>query len=257
MGVVAADFDNDTLLDLFLTHLRFESNTHYRNLGGGQFVDFTGESGLGPSSRPFTGFGTAAFDAELDGDLDLVVVNGRVNLAEPHPGVSLDPPWSSLAEPNLFYVNDGSGRFDLVEAPVASLCAAVEVTRGLAVGDIDADGDLDLLVVNVQGPARLYRNETPRQGHWLVVRAFDPEQKRDAIGARVTVIAGSTRLVRPITRAFSYLCSSDPRAHFGLGEIDRLDGIEVRWPDGTRERFPDAGVDRYVELVRGTGVLQE
>ncbi len=257
MGVVAADFDNDTHVDLFITHLTQETNTLYRNVGGGAgFIDITGRSGLGASSMTYTGFGTAALDVELDGDLDIVVVGGKVVLGNPHPNSSVPAPWDRLAEPNLFFVNDGNARFEPVDQPVEALCGRVEVTRGLAIGDIDSDGDLDILISNVQGPARLYRNITPRKGHWLIVRAVDPSLRRDAIGARVTVLCNGQRQVRTITRGFSYLSSSDPRAHFGLGDVNRVDRIEVRWPDGLRESFRATDVDRVVQVTRGTGKRQ-
>ena len=253
MGVIAGDFDNDHDLDLFMTHIRRESNTLYRNTGSlAGFEDATAAAGLESTSVPYTGFGTAAFDVELDGDLDLVVVNGRVLRADPLDGVRVPSPWDMYAEPNLFYLNDGTGRFDLVEPPVRSLCTRIEVTRGLAMGDIDNDGDIDLLISNGQGPARLYRNDAPRRGHWLMIRAMDPALGRDAIGAQVTVVCGTRRFLRTITRGFSYLSSSDSRAHFGLGEADRIDDVIVVWPDGQRERFTPPLVDRVVPIIRGT-----
>ena len=254
MGVVAADFDGDLTYDLFLTHLRFESNTLYRNLGGsGGFSDVSGESGLASSSLPYTGFGTVAFDVELDGDLDLAVVNGRVQRGEPIAGARPSGPWRDYAEPNLLHLGDGGGRFADGCGRASAFCAPVEITRGLASGDVDADGDLDLLVSNLQGPARLLRNDAPRQGRWLVLRAVDPRYSRDAYGARVTVHAGGRRFVRTIGGGFSYLSSSDPRAHFGLGPASAVERIEVRWPDGLRERFFGGEVDRARTLSRGTG----
>ena len=193
MGVVAGDLDNDGDLDLFLTHLAVETNTFYRNLGrDAGFRDDTGQSGLGSSSMVYTGWGIAAFDADLDGDLDLAVANGRVKHGKGLPGVNMEPPWDVYSEPNLFYLNDGSGQFKLAGEAARSFSAPIEITRGLATGDIDSDGDLDLLVSNIQGKARLYRNDIPAKGHWLQVQAVDPRWKRDAIGARVTGSPGGT-----------------------------------------------------------------
>jgi hypothetical protein len=253
MGVVTADLDNDLDLDLFMTHLRRESNTFYRNDPDAKgFVDATSASGLGPTSVAFTGFGTAALDVELDGDLDLPVVNGRVLLGDKLDGVEMDSPWFYYAEPNLFYLNDGKGNFTN-STSMPSFCDQVEITRGLAMGDIDSDGDIDLLISNIQGPARLFRNVAPRQGHWLIVQAIDPVTKRDAIGATVTVHCGRQSYMRTITRAAGYLSSSDPRAHFGLGNAAAVDKIVVRWPDGAEEKFSAPNIDAAITLKRGEG----
>jgi hypothetical protein len=254
MGVAAADFDADGATDLFVTNLDLETNTLYKNLGSGRgFLDVTDASGLGIDSWRRTGFGAVAFDAELDGDLDLYVANGRVTRGEPQPGCQLPEPWASLAEPALFHVNDGRGHFASLGAAAEELCGSVEVSRGVAAGDVDGDGDVDLLVGSIHGRARLYRNDAPRKGRPLVVRAIDPRLKRDAIGAQVSVVTSLGRQVRTIASGGSYLSSSPPIAYFGLPEQSRLERIEVRWPDGLRESFapePSGGVRR---LLRGEG----
>lgn len=254
MGVIAADFDLDGDADLFMTHLAVETNTLYRNLGGDRgFRDVTGESGLGASSMPFTGFGTVALDVDFDGDPDLVVVNGKVKAGAVHPGCAMSPPWDRYAEPNLFYRNDGNGLLEVLDGPVSSLCGTIEISRGLAAGDIDGDGDLDLLISNVEGPARLYRNDAPRHGAWVAVRAVDPRYRHDAIGAQVAVVCGPNRYVRTISSGFSYQSSSPARAHFGLGPAEEIDRIEVRWPDGLRERYARVEINAAVTLTRGGG----
>lgn len=254
MGVVAADFDNDGNDDLYITHLAQESNTLYRNMGAGiGFNDVTSESGLSWSSIPHTGFGVSAFDVELDGDLDIFLVNGRVKRGDLIPGALVPPPWDVLAEPSLFYLNDGSGRFEAITTTVSLLVSPVEIGRGLACGDMDSDGDLDLVRTNIRGPSRLFRNDTPRKGHWLTLEPFDPRLRRAAIGARVTVVSDEKRYTRVISAATSYLSSSDPRAHFGVPDGGRVTRLEVDWPDGLREHFTPPPVDSFVRLVRGTG----
>jgi hypothetical protein len=250
MGVVAADFDNDTDYDLFVTHLREETNTFYRNLGPGLgFEDQTTRVGLAASSVSYTGFGTVPLDIDLDGDLDLAIVNGRVLRGDPLTQ-SLPSPWNVYAEPNLVYANDG-GSFRLLGAEVQELTDAVEVSRGLAAGDLDGDGGLDLVVTNIESPARLYRSQ-PRSGHWLLVDAVDPRLRRRALGARVTASSAAGRQRRTVQGAMSYLSSSDPRAHFGFAEAEAV-SLRVRWPDGLEETFADVAVDQVIVLQRGEG----
>jgi len=249
MGIVAGDLDGDDSIDVFLTHLDAETNTIYRGAGRAGFRDVTGASGLARSSMPFTGFGIAAFDAEQDGDLDLLVANGRVVLGKVDVP---DDPWATFAERNQAFVNDGTGGFrELVDDP--PFTSHVEISRGLAMGDLDQDGDIDVVLANVEGPARLFRNVHPQAGHWLRVRAVDPALGRDAIGAEVSVVSGEARWRRTVHGQGGYLSSSDLVAHFGLGSNVRFDRIEVRWPDGLLETFAGGAADRTVELARGTG----
>jgi hypothetical protein len=250
MGVLAADFDNDADLDLFLTHLRDETNTFYRNLGPTRgFRDDSNIVGLAASSTPFTGFGTAALDLDLDGDLDLVVANGRVLRARALTE-DLPSPWNQYAEPNLVYSND-EGAFRLLGSEVLAFTERIEIGRGLAAGDLDGDGTLDLVLNNLESKARIYHGTA--SGHWLLVDAQDPRLQRRALGAKITLSADGWRQVRTLQGAMSYLSASDPRAHFGLGEFDGPVTLEVRWPDGLEETFAKVAVDQAVVLVRGQG----
>jgi hypothetical protein len=252
MGVIAADFDRDGQLDLFLTHLREEANTLYLNQGGRGFRDATGASRLGMTSMPFTGFGTAALDLDRDGFLDILVANGGVVHGKRFPGCELPEEWAPYAEPNLVHRGGPGAAFTAADALGGAFAARVEISRGLAAGDVDGDGDPDVLLGNIEGPARLFRNDAGG-GHWLSVRCVHPGWKRDALGARVELTACGTRQVRTLSSSWSYLSSSPPRAWFGLGECAGPAEVLVRWPDGRSERFELATVDTSVELRHGEG----
>lgn len=256
MGVVAEDLSGDGATDLFLTHLLEESNSFYKNLGGYRgFADATGRAGLAASSMQFTGFGVCAFDAELDGDLDIVVANGRVRRREAPPGSVASPPLDLLAESNLFYRNQGDGRFELESTSEKELCGPADVSRGLAQGDLDGDGDLDLVMTHIDGPVRIYRNEAPREGRWLLVDAVDTDLRRRALGAEIELRAGNQTWVRTLRGASGYLTSQDSRAHFGVpGGVDATGAsLAVRWPDGKRERFAVPTLDSQITVEKGAG----
>jgi hypothetical protein len=252
MGVALGDVDGDGLFDLFVTHLTEETHTFWRQGPRGHFQDRTAFAGLAAPRWRGTGFGTAMGDFNQDGALDIAVANGRVSRA----GAGIEPPatfWRAYAERNQLFANDGSGRFRDRSPAETALCGTPGVYRGLVCADFDGDGALDLLVTGIAGPARLYRNVAPRRGHWLLVRAYDPALRRDAYGAEVTVEGGGRRWVRQANPGQSYLCSGDPRAHFGLGATARVERIVVAWPDGAVEAFPAQDADRAVVLRKGEG----
>jgi hypothetical protein len=251
MGIATGDADGDGAPDLFVTHLWGENNRLF--LGGNplQYVDGTAASRLSEHDLERTAWGCAFFDLDHDGDQDLALTNGAVKRRPPLPGAPAGM-WSEYAEPNQLLENDGTGRFELFDERAGTFASRVEVNRGLALGDVDGDGDLDLALCTVGNALRLFRNVAPPRGaHWVMVRALT--RGRDALGAQMWVEAGGRRRFGAVLAGSSYLSSNDPRAHFGLGPLDALDAIEVLWPDGRRERFPAAGVDRVITLRQGEG----
>jgi hypothetical protein len=252
MGVAIGDADNDGFLDLFVTHLRNESNTFYRGTKMG-FQDDTTVSGLGGPSIPYTGFGTGFFDYDQDGDLDIAVVNGRVIRGQPLTRSSPPAYWDDYAEPHQLFENNGGGSFTDSSSRAGSFTSHMETGRGLAFGDVDNDGDLDLLVTSCGAPARLHRNDTPDQGNWLQLSILNPEANRDEIGARVIVTAGEKRWVRLVNPHYSYLSTNDHRVHFGLGAASSYDKVEVQWLDGQIETFPGGQANKFVTIHKGKG----
>ncbi len=252
MGVALGDVSNRGLFDLFVTHLGNETNTLWRQGPRGQFRDRTLESGLAAGHWRGTGFGTVLADFDLNGTLDVAVVNGRISRGGQARNTALGF-WEPYAERNQLFANDGSGQFRDVSPANPAFCGHWNVGRGLACADFDNDGAPDLLVTAVGDRARLFRNVAPDRGHWLKVRAVDPKLKRDAYGAEVHVRVGQREWLRLIHAAESYQCSSPPLALFGLGKAEQVDAIAVTWPDGVQELFPGGPANRSVEVRKGEG----
>ena len=249
MGVDAGDLDDDGDDDLVVTELTGEGTNVFINDGAGVFEDDSTRSGIGPASTGLTGFGTAWFDYDNDGRLDLLAVNGAVQVIEALRQARDSFP---VHQRRILFHNLGDGRFDNVTARAGAAFARSEVGRGAAFGDVDNDGDIDVVVANNNGPVRLLVNQATAGTHWLGLRLVGAGG-RDQVGARVRVTtAGAVRHRRPRADG-SYASANDPRVHVGLGVASAPSDVVVQWPRGRSETFTGVPADRYTTLTEGTG----
>lgn len=272
MGVALGDVNFDTRPDILITHLSKETATLYLAVEGGVFVDQTPGSGIDSATRKHTGWGTALIDLDHDGLLDLPIVNGLVipcHSGFPFHGedhfqqqktlISNDREyWKAYVDENKFLMGTENKQFRDSAGSGGDLTAAFASGRGLMYADLDADGDLDLIVTNCGSSARSYRNDLPKQGQWLKVRVRTGAGGRDALGARVTLdLADKRRTTGFCVPQTSYLCSNEAVVHFGLGSAETIDRIVVDWPDGpvadSVEEFPGATANQVLVLNRGSG----
>ena len=246
MGVDAGDFDNDGDEDLFMTHLTSQTNTIYVNDGTGLFDDLSAMSGLGPASFGYTGFGTAWFDFDNDGWLDVLAVNGTVQDVGQNPGAPFP-----YGQRNQLFRNLADGRFEEVTDRAGAVFERSAVSRGAAFGDIDNDGDVDVLIANDNGRAQMLVNQTAGGHHWLGLRLVGTPP-RDMLGARVEITRDDgTTLWRRARTDGSYASANDPRVHVGLGDAAAVRRVRVHWPGGAVEEWPGVAVDRWTTLVAG------
>ena len=251
MGVDAGDFDNDGDDDLLVTHLDNETNTLYVNDGSGMFEDRSARARLAAPSLPFTGFGARWLDFDNDGWLDLLAVNGAVSILQPL--VQAGDPFP-LHQPNQLFRNLGDGRFADIGGRAGPAFALSEVSRGAAFGDLDNDGDVDVVVGNNNGPARLLLNNVGNRNHWLGLRLVGGAALRDMLGARVGAFrSDGPTLWRRAGTDGSYASASDARVLVGLGRTARVGRVEVIWPGGRVEEWTDVATDRWSTLTEGAG----
>ena len=249
MGTDMGDIDGDGLLDIFVTNLDRQTHNLYRNLGKGLFADVTFESGVGEATLPFVGFGALFFDYDNDTDLDLAIVNGDVI-----DNVSLFRDSTSYEQRNLLLQNDGTGKFKDVGPASGPGFALKKPSRSLSAGDIDNDGDLDLLIGNVGQTPDLLRNDGGNKNNALLIRTVGSKSNRDGIGARLKLTVGGKILVREVKGGSSYLSQSDLRVHFGMGKTPRAERLEVRWPSGRVDTFEDMEANEVLTITEGQGV---
>jgi hypothetical protein len=245
MGSTVADYDNDGRPDIFKTNFSDDRSSLYHNNGDGTFTSTIFEAGLGLNTR-YLGWGTMFFDADNDGWPDIIAANGHV-----YPEVDTNHLGSTYREPRLFYWNAGNGKFKDLSQQCGPGCTDPQSSRGLAVADLWNDGRVSVIVNDMSGQPMLLVNQEHNQNHWLGVIPRGTKSNRDAIGAKVTILASGHKFVQEVRSGSSYISNNDMRPRFGLGNTAQYDRIEVRWPNGNSEVFPGGTADRFVNLTEG------
>jgi enediyne biosynthesis protein E4 len=253
MGVDSADFDQDGWQDLFVTNIDHEMYSLYRNRRDGTFEDLAGVTALGSSTRSMSGWGVRFFDYDNDGNLDIFTANGH-----PDDQVALVSSTVTYREPLLLFHNDGR-TIENVSAASGSVFSQPFAARGVALGDFDNDGAVDVLISINNGAPLLLRNQAARGNHWLGIRLIGKISNPDATGAHVSWTAGQFTRALLKTGGGSFLASHDPRMVLGLGANRRLDRLEIRWPrPSTRvDTFTNIAADRYITIVEGDGMIRD
>ena len=250
MGTDAADTTGSGRLDLIVTHLDQQLARLYQNVGGGNFEDATFRSKISYATFHLSGFGTRLMDYDNDGARDVFIANGHVL-----DNIHRYRAETTYAEPKLMFRNTGHGTFQNVSAQLGSDFQLPRVSRGAAIADFDNDGDLDILVSNNGQPAQLLRNDGGNVNHWLQLHLIGTRSNRDAVGARVKIIAGDLVLYDERKGGMSYQSAQDPRLHFGLGQRRTVEEVEIRWPSGELTRLTNLKSDQILAVEEGKGLI--
>jgi enediyne biosynthesis protein E4 len=250
MGAGIGDFNLDGNLDILKTHFSDDCSVLYRNNGKEYFDDVTVASGLGVETR-FVGWGAGIVDLDNDGNPDLFIVTGST-----YPEVAEKLPAYPLKTPRVIFRNLGNGKFEELIDTAGPAIADPHCSRGCAFGDFDNDGDLDILIVNLNEPPSLLRNDLSGHNHWLKVKLIGVKSNRGAIGARVTAHYGGKVQAQEVMSQSSFYSASDPRLHFGLGAAPTAD-LEIRWPSGAKEFLSKVPADNLVVVKEGSGIIRK
>ena len=251
MGVDAADLTGNGQMDLVVTHLDLQLARLYRNKGNGVFDDETVRSKIGYATYHLSGFGTRFFDYDNDGSRDLFIANGHVL-----DNIQLYRSEARYLEPKLMFRNTGGGLFENVSDRLGSDFQLPRASRGVAVGDFDNDGDLDILVNNNGEAPQLLRNDGGNANHWLSILLIGTRSNRDGVGTRVKVSAGTLTQFDQKKGGMSYQSAQDPRLHFGLGSHTLIDSLEIDWPSGAKTKLGGIKADQIIAIQEGTGIVE-
>jgi len=245
MGVTLGDYDHDGLLDLFITNFDDEHNVLYRNAGKGSFVDVSYEAGVAMISLPYVGWGTKFFDYDNDGWVDLFVANGHAY-----------PQRDRYRQRKLLHRNNRDGTFSEVAAQSGSALMEERASRGTAFGDIDNDGDVDVVVNDLDSAPQLLRNDGGNKNNWIIVKTIGTKSNRNGIGAKVKVVAGDLTQLDEVRSGGSYISQNDLKLHFGLEKRTSVDLIQVRWPSGAVDTLTNVTVNKVVTVKEGKGLIE-
>jgi hypothetical protein len=246
MGVAIGDYDHDGRLDIFKTNFADEYNTLYHNDGHNSFSDVSYTAGVAAVSLPYVGWGTKFFDYDNDGWVDLFVANGHVY-----------PQIPNYRQRKLLHHNNRNGTFSEAAAQAGPALMEERVSRGVAFGDIDNDGDVDIVIGDLDGPPQLLRNDGGNANNAVLIKTIGVKSNRDGIGARVKIVAGDLTQKDEVRSGGSYLSQSDLRLHFGLEKRTKIDLIEVRWPSGAVDKITGAAANRILTIKEGQGLVAQ
>ena len=248
MGVDVGDFDNSGRPGIAITNFDNEMIGLYRADGSGNLADIAVQSGVGLPSKTTLGFGCAFADCDLDGSLDLIAVNGHID------DTVRNVRNVGYAQSPQFFLNSGKGTFREVSAELGGGFNAPKVGRGLAVGDFDRDGDVDVLMTTNNGPAYLFRNDQAGGNHSIRFKLVGTKSNRDAIGAQIRIVSGGSSQIRTVRSGSSYLSQSELPVTFGLGKQDKIERAIIEWPSGRTEDFKDLAAQKTYEITEGKGL---
>jgi len=250
MGVGLGDFDGDGWMDIVRTNFSEQVTTLYRNYGNGAFEDASIKAGLGVN-RKYVGFGVGFLDFDNDGWKDLFLANGHVYSQIAGRKIHL-----TYKEPKVLYRNLGNGRFEDVSAKAGPAIKAENLGRGCAFGDFDNDGDVDVIINNLDGPPTLLRNDGGNRNNWIMIKCVGVKSNRSAIGARVRITTGARSQIDEVMSGSSYYSQNDFRLHFGLGSATKVDSVEIAWPSGLKESFKSLASNHLYVIQETKGILE-